>query len=500
MDIEQIDDLATAKRVMRAQQSRVKTLTEQLLTLTARVALLEGKSVPEQIAIELANIQEQLANANQRLFGDSSEKRPSDKEPVDKAPQRGHGPNEQRDLARVDHYSELAEGDHQCGGCGEKLTPIKGMTEDSSYVTVVPAQYIVVNLQRQKYRCKNECSIVTAPNVAKAREGGSYSVEFAAHVAISKYLDHLPLERQARMMKRAGLVVTSQTLWDQIEAVAEILQPTYDAMREYVLSAEVVGVDETHWRLMGNKRSTKKYWAWGITREDACWYQIRDSRSTDAAAEVLANFSGTALVDGYVAYESLANREGIDIVLANCWAHVRRKFVEAEQNYPGPCGEALDMIGELFAIERELPKLVRLTDEEKAQALEVRAKVRSERSAPLVEKLRAWAVEQRGLPKGGLRKAIEYMLKLWTGLTTFLKDPRVEIHNNGTERALRGMVIGRKNHYGSRSVRGTEVAALRYTLVESAKLSGVNPEAYLIAAIKCAMETPGAVLLPKDFE
>ena len=215
---------------------------------------------------------------------------------------------------------------------------------------------------------------------------------------------------------------------------------------------------------------------------------------------MLANFSGTALVDGYVAYESLANREGIDIVLANCWAHVRRKFVEAEQNYPGPCGEALDMIGELFAIERELPKLVRLTDEEKAQALEVRAKVRSERSAPLVEKLRAWAVEQRGLPKGGLRKAIEYMLKLWRGLTTFLKDPRVEIHNNGTERALRGMVIGRKNHYGSRSVRGTEVAALLYTLVESAKLSGVNPEAYLIAAIKCAMETPGAVLLPKDFE
>lgn len=500
MDIEQIDDLATAKEVARIMLRENTRLTQRLAELTARIALLEGKSVPEQMAIELTNIREQLANANQRLFGNSSEKRSRDKESADKAPQRGHGPNEQRELARVDHYSELDEAKQQCGGCGEKLTAIKDMTEDSSYVTVVPAQYIVVNLQRQKYRCKNECNIVTAPNVAKAREGGSYSVEFAAHVATAKYLDHLPLERQARMMKRAGLEVKSQTLWDQIEAIAKTLQPTYGAIREYVLSAEVVGVDETYWRLMGNKRSTKKYWAWGVTREDACWYQIRDSRSTDAAAQVLADFSGTALVDGYAAYESLANREGVDIVLANCWAHVRRKFVEAEANYPGPCGEALDMIGELFAIERELPKLVRLSDEEKAQALEVRAKVRSARSAPLVEKLRAWALEQRGLPKGGLRRSIEYMLKLWAGLTTFLKEPRVEIHNNGTERALRGMVIGRKNHYGSRSVRGTQVAALLYTLVESAKLSGVNPEAYLIAAIKCAMETPDAVLLPKDFE
>src|SRR5690606_24285785 len=131
--------------------------------------------------------------------------------------------------------------------------------------------------------------------------------------------------------------------------------------------------------------------------------------------------------------------------------------------------------------------------------LEIRKSVRSAKSAPVVERLRKWALEQRGLPKDGLRKAIDYMLKLWPGLTTFLEDPRVEIHNNATERALRGMVIGRKNHYGSRSERGTQVAAIFYTLVESAKLCGIDPEAYLIAATKRAMTMSGSVLLPMDF-
>ena len=134
MDIEQIDDLATAKEVARIMLRENARLTQRLAELTARIALLEGESVPEQMAIELTNIQKQLANANQRLFGDSSEKRSRDKDSADKAPQRGHGPNEQRELARVDHYSdsELDEAKQQCGGCGEKLTAIKDMTEDSS--------------------------------------------------------------------------------------------------------------------------------------------------------------------------------------------------------------------------------------------------------------------------------------------------------------------------------------------------------------------------------
>lgn len=110
--------------------------------------------------------------------------------------------------------------------------------------------------------------------------------------------------------------------------------------------------------------------------------------------------------------------------------------------------------------------------------------------------IHAWAHQQRALPESGLGKAIAYMLGLWKGLTRFLDDPRIALDNNATERALRGMVIGRKNHYGSRSKRGTEVAALFYSLIESAKLAGVEPKAYLLRATYAALDNPGTVTLP----
>jgi transposase len=125
-----------------------------------------------------------------------------------------------------------------------------------------------------------------------------------------------------------------------------------------------------------------------------------------------------------------------------------------------------------------------------------RAHLRAERSALLVAAIRTWAQGQRALPESSLGKAIAYMLGLWPGLTRFLNDPRIPLDNNATERALRGMVIGRKNHYGSRSRRGTEVAALFYSLIESAKLCGVEPKAYLLRALRAALATPGTVTLP----
>jgi len=127
-------------------------------------------------------------------------------------------------------------------------------------------------------------------------------------------------------------------------------------------------------------------------------------------------------------------------------------------------------------------------------------KLRDERSRPAIKQLLEWALEHRGtvLPKSKMGKAIEYMLNLWEGLTRFLDDPRVPLDNNGAERALRGVVVGRKNHYGSRSKRGTEVAALFYTLFETAKLSGVNPQGFVLEAAKRAIREPGTATLPAD--
>jgi transposase len=139
-----------------------------------------------------------------------------------------------------------------------------------------------------------------------------------------------------------------------------------------------------------------------------------------------------------------------------------------------------------------------LSDEARAERLALRATARREQSAPIVAAVRAWEHQQRALPESSLGKAIAYMLGLWTGLTRFLDDPRIALDNNATERALRGTVIGRKNHYGSRSKRGTEVAALFYSFIESAKLCGVEPKAYLLCATRAALENPGTVTLSHE--
>jgi transposase len=327
------------------------------------------------------------------------------------------------------------------------------------------------------------------------RRGRRYSADFAVEVAIGKYLDHLPLERQVRMMRREGLTIDSQTLWDQIEAAATILAPTYEALRRQVQTAPVIGADETWWRVCVGPAG-KRWWAWSLTSETAVTYTILESRSQEAARQVLNGYRGIVIADGYSAYEALA-RAGPRFTLAHCWAHVRRKFVEAEPHYPGPCAEVLDLIGQLYAVERDCPPRVgAATEAEDTELRHRRADLRAERSAPLVATIRTWAQGQRALPESSLGKAIAYMLGLWPGLTRFLDDPRIPLDNNATERALRGMVIGRKNHYGSRSRRGTEVAALLYSLIESAKLCGVEPKAYLLRALRAALATPGTVTLP----
>jgi transposase len=262
-----------------------------------------------------------------------------------------------------------------------------------------------------------------------------------------------------------------------------------------VQAAPVIGADETWWRVFVGPAG-KRWWAWSLTSETVVTYTILESRSQEAARQVLNGYRGIVIADGYGAYEALA-RAGPRFTLAHCWAHVRRKFVEAEPHYPGPCGEVLDLIGQLYAVERECPPRVgTATDAEDTDLRQPRAGLRAERSAPLVAAIRAWAQGQRTLPESSLGKAIAYMLGLWPGLTRFLDDPRIPLDNNATERALRGMVIGRKNHYGSRSRRGTEVAALFYSLIESAKLCGVEPKAYLLRALRAALATPGTVTLP----
>lgn len=494
-DVENVEDLDTVKQVVKALAKENAYLHRRLSELAHAVARLEGRGPGEQLELEVAALQEQLGTLSQRQFGDSSERRGKGKKAKANKPKKGHGPRAQTQIPVIDDVVELDEDKRTCPKCSGELRPMHGVTEDSEYIVRVEREFRLVREQCQKYACKCAEAIVTAPSAARRIvKGGRYDVSFGVGVVVDKYVDHLPLERQVRIYRRQGLVIDSQTLWDQVNGIARPLVPTYFALRDYILGSDVIAADETWWRLMGG-RSSKRWWAWGLTTHDACWYDIRESRSGEAAAEVLRGFEGTVLCDGYKAYETVA-KNAKNVRLAHCWAHARRKFVEAEPNYPAACAEALQMIGELFAIERKLDDPDPLEGDAKEAALRARMQARERESRPVTEKLKKWALEQMGLPKSGLRKATDYMLTYWKGLTAFLDDPHLGIDNNRTERALRGMVLGRKNHYGSRSEAGTKAAAVLYTLVESAKLAGVDPANYLQLVAMRALDKPGSILLP----
>jgi transposase len=325
--IDQIDDLATAKQMLSLYAKENARLNTRIMELTRLLAAARGKSESEQLELELSELQEQLANFQRKIFGDSSEKRPQASKPekATQKPKRGHGPREQPQLRTQPVLMELPEKDRDCPACGKLLQPMKNVTEDSEVIAAIARQYWQIIAMRQKYRCTCNGAIVTAPGPYKVIEGGRYTLQFALQVAIDKYADHLPLERQARIMTRQGLLIDSQTLWDQIDALARHLEPTYDALRKYVLGADVIGADETWWRLM-QKKANKKWYAWGITTHDACWYEIADSRSAKVAAKVLEGYEGTVLCDGYKAYKTVAvNSPGIR--LAHCWAHYPEKSV-----------------------------------------------------------------------------------------------------------------------------------------------------------------------------
>jgi transposase len=499
--IEQIENQDTLRQAAILLDRENQRLHKKIVELTEENARLKGGDA-SAAQLELAFLTELLASRERALFGDKSERRARDDRDADTpsdgpAPSKrtGHGPKPQPKLPVVERNHLLDEADRACPKCGGELSEIPGQTEDSEEITVVERRFVLVQHKRQKYRCACNGCIETALAPPKLttrsdRRGRRYSIEFAVEVAVGKYLDHLPLERQVRIMRRQGLDVDSQTLWDQIEALARVLRPTDDALERRVLSDSMIGADESWWRLM-EKNNSKKWWAWAKAGSDAVHYKILDSRSQDAARQVLDGYAGIVVADGYGAYEALKKPgAGGAFTLAHCWAHVRRKFVEAESNYPDPCREILDHIKDLYRVEREaggdLAKL---------------ATLRSERSRPIADKIKDWALDHhaRTLPESGLGKGIKYMLRLWPGLTRFLDDPKIPLDNNATERALRGLVVGRKNHYGSRSKRGTEVAALFYGLLETAKLVGVEPRQYLLEAAVAAI-TRKAVLLPHEIQ
>jgi len=226
-------------------------LHRRLGELTRALAQATG-ATQAQLELEVQRLQEQLAARTRALFGPSWERRGAsarDDAPSAPVPRRGHGPRAQAALPLVEVVHTRADEAAPCPQCGGTLAPWKEQYEEADEIDVVERSFRIVRHRRQKYRCRCGACVVTAPGPAKLVAGGRYSVDFAASVAVAKYLDHLPLARQVRQMARVGLTVDTQTLWDQLLALSHHLTPTYEALVGDVLTAPVLGADETTWQL-----------------------------------------------------------------------------------------------------------------------------------------------------------------------------------------------------------------------------------------------------------
>jgi len=517
MRIQNLCDVPSLKFVAGQLEKENVRLHERVFSLEIEIARLKGLD-SDSVQQRIAQLEEIVKKQNAALFDRSTERRVGDAPNTGagtlptgtgKKPQTGHGPHEQLGLRILDRIRELPEDQRTCEACGGHLELMKGQFEESDEVTVIEREPIVIRHKRCKYRCSCNGNVKTAPPPPKLIPGGRYDIAFTVAVAVDKYLFHLPLERQVRMFRQQGLDVDSQTLWDQIWALACRLRPTYQAIRQELLKEYVLHADETPWYLLDKKRSggKSKWYLWEIVGPTLAYYEIHDSRGLDAAAHLLTGYEGTLMTDGYEVYADLAKqlKQGrLDAPdapgsyrVVRCMAHARREFVDIESSFPIECKEILDLFRELYAVEREVPK-----DLPEDEALALRARLRDEKSRPIVERMKTWLDETlaKNLPRSGIAGAINYMKNAWAALTAFLDDPRLPIDNNHGERSVRGPVVGRKNFYGSKSRRGTEAAAILYTMVESAKLSGVDPKAYIAEVARRAIEDPEAVLLPADFK
>jgi transposase len=499
LELERIDNLELAKQVLRLLEKENERLHERLRVLAEENDKLRGTE--GRLQLELTQVQEHLARVQQRLFGASSEKQPrpgkEEKPPADeKTSRRGHGHRPQLELApRVECHTLAAE-ELSCDKCGHQMHVWPHQFEEAEEITVVRRRYELVTHKRQKYRCTCNANVVTAPAPPRLIPGGRYSLEFAVEVAGDKYADHLPLERQIRRMLREGLEVTTTVLWDYLDALARYLEPSYEGIGDLLFRERYLHLDETTWRLLLG-RPAQRWWLWSAASTRAVYFWFHPGRSVDAALDFLAGYRGKLIVDGYRVYKSLARALPGLLCLVNCWAHARRKFVEAQKHYPAPCQPILSWIQQLYRLEARVPDPATLTGRERRRALKRRWKLRRRYARPLIKAIRTWALRQSALPGTSLHKAITYLIHHWDGLTRFLDDPALPLDNNLVERELRSPVIGRKNHYGSRSQRGTEVAAIFYTLIGTARLCGENPKDYLLRAARAAIEQPGTVTLPR---
>ena len=357
--------------------------------------------------------------------------------------------------------------------------PMRRIGEDvAEKLDYTPGVFSVHRHVRGKWVCACCQTLKQAPVDAHIIDKGIPSTGLLAQVLVAKYADHLPLYRQEAIYARAGVPIPRSTLAHWVGSCGVQLQPLVDALRKEVLAHTVVHADETPVQVLkrGSERDGKTHraylWAYTPGRHEqmkAVVYDFCESRAGKHASAFLEDWSGTLLVDDFAGYKQLI---GEQITEAGCWAHARRKFFELHTaNQSQIAVQALEQIGQLYEIERQVQNMP--TDE--------RLRIRQQQSRSIVDKLKSWLADNRTkVPEGSATaKAIDYSLRRWQALTVFVDDAQVPIDNNWVENQMRPIALGRKNWLFAGSLRAGQRAAAVMNLIQSAKLNGHDPHAYL---------------------
>jgi transposase len=460
-DVEQLQQLVIAQRVE----------LEHLKLLIAKLRRMHFGRSSEKLDRQIAQRElqlEELEISQDKILATARAARPPEPAAPKRQPLPEHLPRERR------VYQPMCS----CPDCGGAMRQIG---EDvSEMLEHVPEQFKVIRIVRPKLACERCERIVQEPAPSRPIARGVAGPGLLAHILVSKYCDHLPLYRQSQIYARQGVELERSTMAQWVGQVFQLVDPLIEALGGYVLGAKKLHADDIPIPVLDPGR--------GKTKTGRLWTYVRDERpagSTDPPAVLfryspdrrgehpqghLKEFAGILQADAYSGFNALYER-GL-IFEAACWAHARRAFYDLHQATTSPiAAEALERIAELYEIEAGI----------RGKSPEERAASRQERAGPLLESLWSWLQETlaRVSKKSELAQAIGYVLSRWTALTRYCSDGRIEIDNNAAERALRAVALGRKNFLFAGSDAGGERAAAMYSLIGTAKLIGLDPEAYL---------------------
>ena len=376
---------------------------------------------------------------------------------------------------RIDVVHDLRDDQKMCV-CGCTLTAFGA--DVTEQLQVVPAYIQVLRHKRLKYSCQScKEGVKIAPVCSQAISKTLAAPGLLAHVAVAKFDDHLPLNRQAEIWNRLGVNLCRATLSSWVLKMGSALSPLLTHLQAHVCQGDYIKADETPLQVLKtpNKSNTSNSYMWvycnANTPKPAVVYDYQKTRHGEHAKDFLKGFQGVLQTDGYAGYHTVTSQSGVQGM--GCMAHARRKFYDVFQltKQEGIASKALDMMGKLYAIEAEM----------KDEAVDVKLKVRQEKSKIILEAFYEWLIQIKGSvqPKGSLDKAITYALNQREHLSYFLRNGRVDIDNNSAERCMKPFAVGRKNWLFMGSPEGAKAGAVLLSLIETAKLNGLNPEGYL---------------------